>query len=55
MEEEIKIINDIIAISVGHGGDLGGPYYTMPKKLCKIINLFKRNRWKHRISSKRKP
>ena len=40
MEEEIKIINDIIAISVEHGGDLGGPYYTMPKKLCKIITEY---------------
>lgn len=38
MEEEIRIINDLIEAAVDHGGDWGGPYYCFPIDLAKAIN-----------------
>ena len=32
MEKEIQLINDIIAMAIIHGGDLGGPYEMQTQK-----------------------
>ena len=37
MEEEIRIINEIIAIAINHGGDPGGPYFIAHKELYEAI------------------
>lgn len=37
MENEIKIINKIIAIAIEHGGDPGGPYFTEHERLYEAI------------------
>jgi hypothetical protein len=37
MDDEIKIINKIIAISIEHGGDPGGPYFTEHERLYEAI------------------
>lgn len=38
MEDEIKIINKIIAIAIEHGGDRGGPYFTEHERLYEAIH-----------------
>ena len=37
MEEQIRIINKIIAIAIEHGGDPGGPYFTEHERLYEAI------------------
>ena len=37
MENEIKIINDIIAMAVVHGADAGGSYESNGKRLTESI------------------
>ena len=37
MDDEIKIINKIIAIAIEHGGDRGGPYFTEHERLYEAI------------------
>lgn len=38
MDDEIKIINKIIAIAIEHGGDGGGPYFTEHERLYEAIH-----------------
>ncbi|MCR5543350.1 MAG: hypothetical protein K6F55_04300 [Eubacterium sp.] len=38
MEKEIQLINDIIAMAIIHGGDLGGPYEINTEGLVSSIN-----------------
>ena len=37
MENEIKLINDIIAMAIIHGGDLGGPYEVNTEGLVSSV------------------
>lgn len=38
MEQEIRILNNIIFQAIIHGGDSGGPYQTNEKALMASIN-----------------
>lgn len=38
MEEEIRIINEIILEAIVHGGDSGGPYYINDEGLLSVLH-----------------
>lgn len=44
MEEEIRIINNIIEQAIYHGGDIGGPYYCNKNDL--MIAIFELIKYK---------